>query len=134
MRLLACADPIRASLPRAAQASLKGLEEGSAGYEAALEGVYTRASAKALEVARQNGGVYNKAAQFVASMQGGGGDKVVPKVFIDTLAILTDRAPFRPLGPFTNHAFLPEPHAPLCRLSNAPPRAVFLRAGGRRAA
>ena len=31
-------------------------------------------------------------------MQGGGGDKVVPKVFIDTLAILTDRAPFRPLG------------------------------------
>ena len=60
--------------------------------------MYLRAAGKALEVARTNGGVYNKAAQFVASMQGGGGDKVVPKVFIDTLAILTDRAPFRPLG------------------------------------
>ena len=78
--------------------------------------MYTRASAKALEVARQNGGVYNKAAQFVASMQGGGGDKVVPKVFIDTLAILTDRAPFRPLGTSPGRVV---PHAAPCP-SHAP--------------
>ena len=80
------------------QNSLKDLEEGSAAYTAALDGVYERAAASALAVARANGGVYNKAAQFVASMQGGGGDKVVPPVFIKTLAILTDRAPYRPLG------------------------------------
>jgi hypothetical protein len=60
--------------------------------------VYGRAAAKALEICSANGGVYNKAAQFVASMQGGGGDKAVPKVFIDTLAVLTDRAPFRSFG------------------------------------
>ncbi len=60
--------------------------------------MYGRAAAKALEICSANGGVYNKAAQFVASMQGGGGDKAVPKVFIDTLAVLTDRAPFRSFG------------------------------------
>ena len=82
----------------ARQASLKELEEGSPAYAAALEGVFERAAAKALEIASAHGGVYNKAAQFVASMQGGGGDKVVPPVFIKTLAVLTDRAPFRSFG------------------------------------
>ena len=96
----------------APQASLKGLEEGTPAYDVALEAVYLRAAAKALEVARANGGVYNKAAQFVASMQGGGGDKVVPKVFIDTLAILTDRAPFRPLGARSNASSPSAPIAP----------------------
>ena len=96
----------------APQASLKGLEEGTPAYEAALEAVYLRAAGKALEVARANGGVYNKAAQFVASMQGGGGDKVVPKAFIDTLAILTDRAPFRPLGARSNASSPSAPIAP----------------------
>ena len=46
-------------------------------------------------MARANGGIYIKAAQFVASMQGGGGDKVVPRAFVDTLRVLTDHAPSR---------------------------------------
>ncbi len=51
-----------------------------------------------LELARNNGGIYNKAAQFVASLQGGAGDKGVPKAYVEALAVLTDGAPFkRPL-------------------------------------
>lgn len=46
-------------------------------------------------MARANGGIYIKAAQFVASMQGGGGDKVVPRAFVDILRVLTDQAPSR---------------------------------------
>ena len=57
------------------EASLKGLEEGSVEYEAAQNGVFARSAEKALSIARANGGVYVKAAQFIASMQGGGGDK-----------------------------------------------------------
>jgi hypothetical protein len=91
-------DPLPFPFLHPFQASLKDLTEGTPAYTAALDGVYERAAAKALEIARANGGVYNKAAQFVASMQGGGGDKVVPPVFIKTLAVLTDRAPYRPLG------------------------------------
>ena len=34
-----------------------------------------RGAAAALAVARANGGIYNKAAQFIASLQGGAGDK-----------------------------------------------------------
>ena len=49
-----------------------------------------------LELAKQNGGIYNKAAQFVASLQGGAGDAGIPKAYIEALAVLTDKAPFRP--------------------------------------
>ncbi len=44
--------------------------------EAALEQLHARSAPKVLALARNNGGIYNKAAQFVASLQGGAGDKV----------------------------------------------------------
>jgi len=80
------------------QATLKPLEEGTVEYQAAEEAVFLRSAEKALAVARANGGVYVKAAQFVASMQGGGGDRLVPRVLVDALKVLTDRAPFRPFS------------------------------------
>lgn len=80
------------------EASLKGLEEGSEAYEAAQNAVFARSAEEALSIARANGGVYVKAAQFIASMQGGGGDKARPPC-----------APLR--------------HAPLSRAPSLPPSA-----------
>ena len=64
---------------------------------AALEGLHDKWAGEALALARKNGGIYNKAAQFVASLQAGAGDKVIPKQFIETLRVLTDKAPHQPL-------------------------------------
>jgi aarF domain-containing kinase len=60
-----------------------------------LEQLHKRSAPKVLALARNNGGIYNKAAQFVASLQGGAGDKGVPKAYVKALAVLTDGAPFR---------------------------------------
>ena len=49
------------------------------GKEADLEAVHERSARKCLELARTNGGIYNKAAQFVASLQGGAGEQVVSR-------------------------------------------------------
>ena len=74
--------------------SLEGLE-GKA-REAELEALHDRSAAKCLDLAKKNGGIYNKAAQFVASLQAGAGDKAIPKAYIDALKIVCDKAPFRP--------------------------------------
>ncbi|EKX38188.1 hypothetical protein GUITHDRAFT_53943, partial [Guillardia theta CCMP2712] len=58
--------------------------------------LHARSAEKCLLLAQENGGIYNKAAQFVASLQGGAGDKGVPMAYVKTLRVLTDRAPFRP--------------------------------------
>jgi len=62
---------------------------------AVLEALHERSAPKVLALARNNGGIYNKAAQFVASLQGGAGDKGVPKAYVQALAVLTDGAPFK---------------------------------------
>lgn len=62
---------------------------------AVLEDLHQRSAPKVLALARNNGGIYNKAAQFVASLQGGAGDKGVPKAYVKALAVLTDGAPFK---------------------------------------
>ena len=63
--------------------------------EQVLEQLHERSAPKVLALARNNGGIYNKAAQFVASLQGGAGDKGVPKAYVKALAVLTDGAPFK---------------------------------------
>lgn len=69
---------------------------GSPEREAAKERVHEQIAAECLTLAKQNGGIYNKAAQFVASLQGGAGDAGIPKAYVEALSVLTDKAPFRP--------------------------------------
>ena len=79
-------------------AAVEELTEGSTEYAAALEEVHRRTAAECLKVAQSHGGIYNKAAQFVASLQGGAGDSGIPKAYIDALSVLTDQAPFKPFA------------------------------------
>lgn len=58
-----------------------------------MQELHTRSAKKCLELARENGGLYTKAAQFVASLQGGAGDQGIPKPYVDVLRVLTDAAP-----------------------------------------
>ncbi|EKX50448.1 hypothetical protein GUITHDRAFT_157281 [Guillardia theta CCMP2712] len=58
-----------------------------------LKEVHARGAQKALQLARENGGIYNKAAQFVASLQGGAGKRGIPEEYVRTLSVLTDQAP-----------------------------------------
>jgi Na+/H+-translocating membrane pyrophosphatase len=44
-----------------------------------MQQIHVRSATKCLELVRTNGGIYTKAAQFVASLQGGAGDKGIPK-------------------------------------------------------
>jgi len=55
---------------------------------------------QALQLARVNGGIYNKAAQFVASLQAGAGDTGIPKEFVEELRQCTDQCPAKPLSAF----------------------------------
>eukprot|EP00960_Hanusia_phi_P011912 347050-Hanusia_phi.AAC.3 len=75
--------------------SLQGVDDEDK-RKRVLEDLHARSAEKCLLLAQENGGIYNKAAQFVASLQGGAGDKGVPMAYVKTLRVLTDRAPFRP--------------------------------------
>lgn len=66
--------------------------------EEALEEVHRKTAQECLKIAQSHGGIYNKAAQFVASLQGGAGDTGIPKAYIDALSVLTDKAPFKPFA------------------------------------
>jgi hypothetical protein len=57
-----------------------------------------RIAPKALELARAHGGLYNKAAQFVAALQAGAGDRGVPREYVEALSVLTDKAPGLPFA------------------------------------
>ena len=63
-----------------------------------LRQLHERSAPKALKLARENGGLYNKAAQFVASLQAGAGDRGIPKEYVDILSVLTDKAPGKPFS------------------------------------
>lgn len=79
------------------ESALSGLPEGSEERERAAKELHREGAQRALRVARENGGVYVKAAQFLASLQGGAGDNGVPAEYVEALAELTDRAPPRGL-------------------------------------
>jgi aarF domain-containing kinase len=72
------------------------LDETSPDYATQLERTHRETAAECLKLAQTKGGIYNKAAQFVASLQGGAGDAGIPKAYVETLAVLTDKAPFHP--------------------------------------
>ena len=57
--------------------------------------VHRKHAAEALQFAIDNGGIYIKAAQFVASLQGGAGQAGVPSEYVDAFKPLTDRVPPR---------------------------------------
>jgi len=81
------------SAAKAAYEKLDKLEVENPGSTAeARAALHTKFATKALDLARNQGGVYVKAAQFIASLQGGSGGGGVPAAYISTLAALTDRA------------------------------------------
>jgi aarF domain-containing kinase len=69
--------------------TLEGLE-GEA-RTVAMQPIHERSAVKLLNIAKEYGGIYNKAGQFAASLRG-----PIPKIYTDTLAELTDKAPFKP--------------------------------------
>ena len=73
--------------------ALKEAGEDPAARAAALERMHDKWAEKALDLCKRHGGIYNKAAQFVATLQAGAGDKVIPLQYINTLKVLTDKAP-----------------------------------------
>eukprot|EP00288_Rhodomonas_lens_P020244 CAMPEP_0177691704 /NCGR_PEP_ID=MMETSP0484_2-20121128/1454_1 /TAXON_ID=354590 /ORGANISM="Rhodomonas lens, Strain RHODO" /LENGTH=639 /DNA_ID=CAMNT_0019202357 /DNA_START=14 /DNA_END=1933 /DNA_ORIENTATION=+ len=66
--------------------------------KAVLKLVHARSAVKALQLAKDLGGIYNKAAQLVASLQGGAGERGIPEEYTRALSILTDRAPPKPFS------------------------------------
>ena len=52
----------------------------------------------ALDFALAHRGVYIKAGQFIASLQGGAGERAIPSAYVRTLQKLTDDAPTVPLA------------------------------------
>jgi len=75
--------------------SLANLEEDTAEYNATLHGCHNRGAARCSKVAEMHRGLYVKAAQFIASIRGGTGDRGVPKPYVDALAKFTDQAPHK---------------------------------------
>jgi len=78
--------------------SLADLEEGSQAYQDALEACHRRGAERCRKVAQLHRGLYVKAAQFIASLRGGTGDRGVPKAYIEELSVFTDHAPHKPLA------------------------------------
>lgn len=78
-----------------------------------MQSIHVRSATRCLELARTNGGIYAKAAQFVASLQGGAGDKGIPKAYVDVLRVMTDAAPY--------HSFqeMDQVRSPSCRYQAA---------------
>ena len=87
---------IAMQLFESAKKKYAALDETSPDYATQLERTHRETAAECLKLAQTNGGIYNKAAQFVASLQGGAGDAGIPKAYVETLAVLTDKAPFHP--------------------------------------
>ena len=71
-----------------AKAELDSLE---AGPSDARSDFHRRWAARCHDFAVAHGGVYIKAAQFIASLQGGAGEAGVPMAYVEALRPLTDR-------------------------------------------
>jgi len=64
--------------------------------------VHSDIAKQALGLARYNGGIYNKLAQFVASLQAGAGDTGIPREYVEELRACTDQCPPRKLSEFAD--------------------------------
>ncbi|CAK0888583.1 unnamed protein product [Prorocentrum cordatum] len=78
--------------------SLEGLSPGSEEFQAAISACHSRGAERCAKVAAMHRGLYVKAAQFIASIRGGTGDKGIPAAYIDALSVFTDRAPHKSIG------------------------------------
>ncbi|CAE8704620.1 unnamed protein product [Polarella glacialis] len=78
--------------------SVANLDEDSAEYNSALLECHKRGADRCVKVASMHRGLYVKAAQFIASIRGGTGERGVPKPFIDALSVFTDQAPHKPIS------------------------------------
>jgi len=77
--------------------SLNDLEEGTEEYKQAMEACHERGAKRCVAVAREHRGLYVKAAQFIASIRGGTGDRGVPRAYTEALSVFTDHAPHMPV-------------------------------------
>lgn len=75
--------------------SLSNLEEGTPEYNQVLVECHRRGAARCVSVANTHRGLYVKAAQFIASIRGGTGERGVPRPYTDALAMFTDHAPHK---------------------------------------
>jgi len=73
--------------------SLAGLDESSEAYDTEIEACHRRGAERCAKVAEMQRGLYVKAAQFIASLRGGTGDRGIPAAYIEALAVFTDQAP-----------------------------------------
>ena len=77
--------------------ALKASREAAADPDGALlKAFHERWAVQCHDFAVNHGGVYIKAAQFIASLQGGAGEAGVPREYVEALRPLTDRVPPRP--------------------------------------
>ncbi|CAJ1381658.1 unnamed protein product, partial [Effrenium voratum] len=75
--------------------SLSNLEEETPQYNQTLQECHQRGAERCVKVTNQHRGLYVKAAQFIASIRGGTGERGVPKPYVDALATFTDHAPHK---------------------------------------
>lgn len=75
--------------------SLSKLEENTSEYNKVLQDCHRRGAERCVKVANTHRGLYVKAAQFIASIRGGTGERGVPKPYTDALAKFTDHAPHK---------------------------------------
>jgi len=78
--------------------SVVDLEEGSEEYVNALNACHQRGAERCVNVANMHRGIYVKAAQFIASLRGGTGDRGIPKAYTEALSVFTDHAPHKSAG------------------------------------
>ncbi|RUS31284.1 hypothetical protein BC938DRAFT_478112 [Jimgerdemannia flammicorona] len=62
-------------------------------YKAARKVVHARCAERILDLCKKNGGIFIKAGQHITSLK-----PMIPAEYTDTLSVLQDRAPFRPLS------------------------------------
>jgi len=76
--------------------SVANLDEATEEYRQALEECHKRGAERCAKVATMHRGLYVKAAQFIASIRGGTGERGVPRAYLEALAVFTDHAPHQP--------------------------------------
>ena len=76
----------------------QALDQAGPDAAEALQRCHEAYAPKVVELCRENGGIYVKAAQLVASISGGSGERLIPKEYKQALAVLCDAAPARPFA------------------------------------
>lgn len=96
------------ALFNAAKEDYAKIDTKASDVEQQRSAVHRKHAAEALQFAIDNGGIYIKAAQFVASLQGGAGEAGVPREYVEAFKPLTDRVPprhFETVAPVAEEQF-----------------------------